>query len=217
MDTMELIKQRHSVRSYLDKKIEGFKVEQIRAEIERLNTESGLHIQFMEDSGSVFGSLAMRFIGWKYVPSYIALVGRDEPDLEEKCGYYGEKLVIFLQSLGLNTCWVGMFKASAVNADVRPGEKMVITIPVGYGANQGRTRKSKSAEDVTDVTDMPDWFRAGVECALLAPTAVNQQKFRITLNGDRPVVEATGKGPFINVDLGIVKYHFEVGSGKKLD
>ena len=217
MDTVKMIRERHSVRSYLDKKVPAETVALLQAEIDRVNAESGLHIQFMEDATGVFDKLLARFIGWKYVPSYLALVGPDTPELEEKCGWYGEHLVLYLQSLGLNTCWVGMFRASAVKAEVAPGEKMVITIALGYGENQGKVRKSKSVEEVTDVKELPDWFRTGVECALLAPTAVNQQKFRFTLEGDRPVASVTGNGPFVKLDLGIVKYHFAAGAGRKPD
>lgn len=215
MDTLELIKQRHSVRRYLEKPIDAGTMAIINAEIARLNSESGLHMQFMNEVDGVFGSLASRVIGWKSVPSYVALVGKDSPELEETCGYYGEQLVLFLQSIGLNTCWVGMFKAENVTAELREGERVVITIVVGYGANEGKPHKSKTVSDVTDVKDMSDSFRAGVECALLAPTAVNQQRFFFTIENGKPVAIAKGKGHFVNVDLGIVKYHFEVGSGMK--
>lgn len=216
MDTLELIKQRHSVRQYLDKPIDAETMDKINAELDRLNAESGLRMQFMTETDGVFGSIASRFIGWKFVPNYIALVGKDSPTLEETCGYYGEQLVLFLQSIGLNTCWVGMFKAEGVKAEIREGEKVVITIVVGYGANEGKPHKSKSVSEVTDVVEMSDSFRAGVECALLAPTAVNQQKFFFTMKDGKPVAEVKTKGPFVNVDLGIAKYHFEVGSGMKL-
>ena len=216
VDMMELIRARHSVRSYQERNLSPDAKVQVLAELERINAQTGLHIQLIEETEGVFGGLLSRVIGWKHVPCYLALVGPDGPTLEEQCGYYGEQLVLFLQSIGLNTCWVGMFKASAVKADIRPGEKLVITIVLGYGTDSGKARKSKAPEQVTDVQEMPDWFRAGVECALLAPTAINQQKFRISLDGDTPSVTAAGNGPFLKVDLGIVKYHFEVGSGKKL-
>lgn len=214
MDTLRLMEERHSVRSYLKKPIEPKKLSLILAEIDRINERSGLHIQFMENAEGVFGSIFSRFIGWKHVQSYLALVGSDAPELYEKCGYYGEELVLYLQSIGLNTCWVGMFNASAVKAEVCPGEKLVITIPLGYGADSGKPHKSKAISEVTDVSDMPDWFRIGVKYALLAPTAVNQQKFFFSLDGDAPSVRVTGKGPFVKLDLGIVKYHFEAASGR---
>lgn len=43
----------------------------------------------------------------------------------------------------------------------------------------------------------PEWFENGVEMALLAPTAMNQQKFMIELNEDESV-EFTDKGGFFS-------------------
>ena len=215
MDTVEMIRARHSVRSYLDKKLAPDTLAALCAEIDRVNAESGLHIQFMAEAGQVFSTFFSKFIGWKYVPSYLALAGPDTPELEEKCGWYGEHLVLFCQSLGLHTCWVGAYKKSAVTAEVAAGERMVLTVAVGYGAEQGVPHKSKTLAQITDVpeAEMPDWFRAGAECALLAPTAINQQKFRIALTDGRPVLTVSGNGPFVKADLGIVKYHFAAGSG----
>ena len=59
---------------------------------------------------------------------------------------------------------------------------------------------------------MPDWFKSGVEAELLAPTAMNQQKFLFSFDGNRVSAKA-GMGFYTKVDLGIVKYHFEVGAG----
>jgi hypothetical protein len=60
---------------------------------------------------------------------------------------------------------------------------------------------------------MPDWFRRGVEAAQLAPTAMNQQKFLFELNGGK-VKAIPMTGFYVKVDLGIAKYHFEVGAGE---
>lgn len=62
---------------------------------------------------------------------------------------------------------------------------------------------------------MPDWFLAGVEAALLAATAMNQQKFYLTLKNDKVTAKA-GLGFYTKMDLGIVKYHFEVASGRRM-
>ena len=216
MNELDMIRQRHSVRAYQMRPIEPEKAAVIRAEIDRLNALSGLHMQLIEGADNVFDRLPARFWGWKYVPAYIALAAPAGEEWEEKCGYYGEALVLFLQSLDLNTCWVGLFRASAVRAELREGERMVITIAVGYGETAGKPRKSKTVEQVTDAEEMPDWFRAGLECALLAPTAVNQQSFMFSLRHGVPSARVSGRGPFVRLDLGIVKYHFEVGSGRKL-
>lgn len=59
--------------------------------------------------------------------------------------------------------------------------------------------------------------QARVDAALLAPTALNQQKFSFSLDGeenDVPVVRAsTKRGAFTQMDLGIAQCHFEIGAG----
>lgn len=60
--------------------------------------------------------------------------------------------------------------------------------------------------------DNPYWFKYGVEMALLALTAINQQKFEIILEEDETVTFKDKGGPYSKVDLGIVKYNFEVGA-----
>ena len=217
MTEKEAILQRHSVRKYEDKKIEPEKVKLIEEKIAELNAEGNLNLQFMEDAGKAFKGIILSAMGLGSAPSAIACAGEASADLEERVGYYGEKLVLYLQTLGLNTCWVGSFKKSGVDAEITSGEKVVIAIAVGYGKTQGVTRKSKTAEQVTaGKADRPDWFKEGVEMALLAPTAINQQKFLITLNDDDTVTITDKTGPYTKVDLGIVKCHFEIGAGRKI-
>lgn len=211
MNELKMIYERHSVRSYSDKRIEGEVLDKMMAAIDELQQESGLRIEFHESSRKVFTSPMMKLIGWKGDPGYIVLAGKDTDVLDENCGYYGEKLVLYLQSIGLNTCWVGMFKKGGLDIALSADERPVITIAVGYGNDSGKPHKSKAISEVCDVSDMPLAFRNGVDAALAAPTAVNQQKFKISSVDGEPVITADGKGPFIKVDLGIVKYHFEVG------
>lgn len=69
---------------------------------------------------------------------------------------------------------------------------------------------------VSECNSMPDWFSKGMEAALLAPTAMNQQKFYITLENGKVSAKA-GRGFYTKMDLGIVKYHFEVATGHKVE
>ncbi|MCR4728250.1 MAG: nitroreductase [Lachnospiraceae bacterium] len=213
MNEIEVIKARHSVRNYKPTPIEQGKVAQIEEMIEELNKEGNLHLQFVEDAGNTYNKLLNRAMGLSSAPSVIACVGKDAEDLEERIGYYGEKLVLFAQSIGLNTCWAGTFNRKNLDAEIADGEKLVISIAIGYGADQGRAHKSKTPEQVTEVAGTaPDWFTKGVELALLAPTAINQQKFVIRLNSDESVDFIDKGGPYSKVDLGIVKRHFEIGA-----
>ena len=214
MTLLEAIDARHSVRRYLEKPIEPEKKQALQQEIDRCNEESGLHIQLITDEPEAFTGALANYGHFSGVSNYIALVGKKSKSLGEQVGYYGEQIVLKAQQLGLNTCWVALtFSKRKCKAVVDKGEKLALVISLGYGATQGKERPTKAAADVADLTDAPDWFIAGVEAALKAPTAVNQQKFRFIRNGETVTIKATG-GVYSNVDLGIVKYHFEVGSGK---
>ena len=205
------------VRRYLEKPIEPEKKAALQQEIDRCNEKSGLHIQLITDEPEAFSGAMAKYGHFSGVSNYIALVGPKSRQLGELAGYYGEQIVLKAQQLGLNTCWVALtFSKKKCKAVVNKGEKLALVISLGYGETQGKDRRSKSAEDVADLTDAPDWFRAGIDAALKAPTAVNQQRFRFIRDGEAVKAEATG-GFYSDVDLGIVKYHFEVASGRKIE
>ena len=215
MDWKQAMAERHSVRQYQNKPIEGETLTALRAAVESCNEESGLHVQLITGEAKAFDSPMAHYGKFSNVPAYLAMIGKKGGDLEERCGYYGEKLVLTAQTLGLNTCWVGgTYKKVPEAYQIAPGEKLVIVISVGYGATQGHARKSKTYDEVTKAgADVPQWFKDGVAAALLAPTALNQQKFTFALQGDKAVAKA-GLGFFTKTDLGIVKCHFEIGAGK---
>lgn len=216
MTEIEAIQVRHSVRDYQSRKIEQEKAEQLKALIDTVNAEGNLHLQFIEDADKTFKRLMSKVMGLSSAPSVIACVGPDDDTLDERIGYYGEKIVLAAQCLGLNTCWAGTFQKNGVPAEIRDGERLVIVIAIGYGENQGRQRKSKTPEQVSFAQgSRPDWFNSGVEAALHAPTAINQQSFEIRLNEDGSVDFTNKGGPFSKVDLGIVKYNFTVGAEYK--
>lgn len=213
MTLLEAIDARHSVRQYLEKPVEDEKIAALREAAEAINKESGLHLQIVTNEPKAFSGPMAHYGKFTNVTNYIACVGKKGKRLNEDLGYYGEKLVLLAQQLGLNTCWVALTaskrKAAAV---IEKGEKMPVLISLGYGATQGHERKTKSAAEVSDTPDGPDWYKAGLDAALKAPTATNQQRFFFSLNGTAVSLKATG-GFYSDMDLGIVRYHFEVGAG----
>ena len=214
MTIQEATKARHSVRQYDNRPLEDAVLSALRAEVDACNQESGLHIQLVTNEPKAFDGFMAHYGKFSGVSNYFALIGKKSADLDEKCGYYGERLVLLAQQLGLNTCWVALtYKKIKTAFQIAPGEKLCVIIALGYGTNQGVPHTSKPISQVTNVTGTaPDWFQKGMEAALLAPTAMNQQKFRFTLNGNTVSVKA-GTGFYTKVDLGIVKYHFELGAG----
>ena len=211
MNNMELIRSRHSVRGLLDKPLSNDSVSALKAEIEACNKESGLHIQLITNEPEVFQAGKTSYGQFKCCKNYLALVGAKGQD--EKIGYYGERIVLTAQSLGINSCWVALtYKKGKTDVKLGSGEKLYMVIALGYGETQGAAHKQKNISDVSDYKDGdPDWYRNGIEAALLAPTAMNQQKFRFERNGDKVTAKAAW-GFYTKTDLGIVKYHFELGA-----
>lgn len=213
MDLMQAVKERRSVRKYVDKSIS----EEIKTSLTQIigecNEEGGLNIQAVFDEAKAFDCFMARYGKFSGVKNYIVLAG--EKGKDEQIGYYGEKLVIFMQSLGLNSCWVALtYKKVKEAYSLNKGEKVYCVLAFGYGENSGATHKVKPIEKVASVENAPEWFVKGVECALLAPTAMNQQKFYFSV--ENGVVKAKAKaGFYTKIDLGIVKYHFELGAGKE--
>ena len=221
MTLLEAISARHSVRKYIDKEIPADIIAVLQDKIAECNKPGNLNIQLVLNETKAFtGMLAYgKFSGAK---NYLVMVGKRSKDLDERVGYYGEQLVLLGQTLGLNTCWVGLSYRKVPEAyNVGKDEKLTCMIAIGYGETQGVNHKSKRVGDVSNASDItPSWFRKGVEAALLAPTAVNQQKFSfeyVGMSNNRHVVKAN-KGfsmvGYTQMDLGIAKYHFEVGAGK---
>lgn len=215
METLEIMKQRHSVRQYTAQVVEPEKRAVLDTLTQEINRKAGLSVQIIYDDPKCFDSFMAHYGKFTGVHNYIALVGKKSPTLDETLGYYGEELVLKAQELGLNTCWVALTHGKS-KAVVGKGEKEVCLIALGYGVTQGVPHKSKPMQELcTCAEPMPEWFLSGMNAAALAPTAMNQQKFRFELLADGTVKATCGSGFYTKLDLGIVKYHFETVSGKK--
>lgn len=218
MTIIEAIKERHSVRKYIDRPLAETDISRLNDEISRLNKEGNLNMQLVVNERKAFKSFLAYGI-FSNVANYIMVIGRRSDSLEYRAGYYGEKLVIFAQSIGLNTCIVGLtYKKIDGAFEVGNDEKILYCIAIGYGEKDGwRKHKIKSPDQVSNENaDSPEWFRNGVEAALLAPTAVNQQKFYfeyIAPDKVRPIRKSSMAG-YTKIDLGIAMYNFEIGAGK---
>ena len=222
MTIREAIEARHSVRAYKEQPLTEEIVKELQEKIADLNTKGQLHMQLILNEPRAFkGVFAYgKFFG---VNNYIVVAGQKKDDLDERVGYYGEQLVLFAQTHGLNTCWVGLSYTKIPGTYVLDdGEKIACYIAIGYGETQGVCHKIKTVEQVSNVSDAtPLWFKKGVEAALLAPTAVNQQKFSFEYKGMKDgrhqVLAKKGFSMigYTQMDVGIAKCHFEIGAGKE--
>ena len=217
MTLEEAIEARHSVRAYKEQPLAENVVKVLEEKIAVLNLEGKLHIQLIQNEPKAFLGTMAKYGKFRNVGNYIVMAGQKADDLDERVGYYGEQLVLLAQTLGLNTCWVGLsYSKVSGTYELGEDEKIACYIAIGYGESQGVSHKIKTVEQVSNISDItPLWFKKGIEAALLAPTAVNQQKFSfeyIGMRNNRHQVRAK-KGfsmiGYTKMDLGIAKYHFE--------
>ena len=234
MTLQEAIEARHSVRAYKDQPLAEEVVKRLEEEIAEVNQTGNLHIQLIRNEPKAFQGTLAKYGKFRNVTNYMVMAGKKSDDLDERIGYYGEHLVLLAQTLGLNTCWVGLsYKKIPDTYVLDEGEVIKAYIAIGYGETQGSSHKIKTVEQVnrtavrtfgssknaSDIT--PLWYTKGIEAALLAPTAVNQQKFSFeyvgTNNGRHQVRAKKGISMigYTQIDLGIAKYHFEIGAGRE--
>ena len=233
MTLQEAIEARHSVRAYKNEPLADDVVKALEEQIAVLNREGKLHMQLILNEPKAFQGTMAKYGKFRNANNYIVMAGKKAEDLDERIGYYGDHLVLLAQTLELNTCWVGLsYSKVAGTYELGEDEKIACYIAIGYGETQGVGHKIKTVEQVSrsavrtlgsskNVSDItPSWFKKGVEAALLAPTAVNQQKFSfeyVGMSNNRHQVRAKRGFSMIGytkMDLGIAKYHFEIGAGK---
>lgn len=267
--TLETMRARHAVRAYTDEPVTEETLATLRAEIETINTASGLDLQMTAGLPDAFMGLKTHYGRFSGVHNAVALLGSDgtgrgdtlqslkdsdgEPSspeaaaLQERVGYWGERLALRMTELGLATSWAVLDGADGLDAadtwwTPRDNEALVWVLAFGHAARAGAKHRSKPMEKLTDVAEdaMPEWFRAGMEAAMLAPTSLSQQPFKVTLvetpaggfNGDdendgdhsdggaasadflEPKADIVAlPGLFAHVGVGTAKWHFEAVTG----
>ncbi len=177
-DLIRAIEERHSVRAYTDEPIAAAIARELEAAVAEANAASGLHLQLVCGEEGAFSSLLAHYGRFRNVRNYLALVGPKGAELDELCGYFGEKVVLLAQQLGLNSCWVGgTFSRRKTRCEIGEGEKLVGVVALGHGVDAGRPSRSKQISELANTHGMvmPDWFQRGMQAAALAPTALNQQ------------------------------------------
>ena len=145
------------------------------------------------------------------------LGGTTKAAVDEAIGYWGQKIVLAAQDTGLNTCWCALCSRKKSRAVVAPGKRVRLVIAVGHGKTQGFPRKTKSIGALSSVecARAPSWFAAAMEAAQLAPTAMNNQNFKITLLSDGKTVRIEAPQSGLNViDEGIVRCNFEIAANE---
>ena len=215
MTMQEAMRRRHTVRKYTDEELSVEEVRLLEERIDANNRELGTSIALVRNAPKAVSGI-LRLTLARNARDYFLLAGDDAPDLGERLGYASADLMLYAQTLGLNTWWIGgTFNRKDASAHAG-GKKAIGIVTVGHGATQGSPHKSKTAAEVSEYRGgaEPEWFSRGVEAALLAPTALNKQAFHLVGEGDRVTI-SYAPGTLAGADTGLVKYHFELGAGRE--
>ena len=230
MDVMQAIETRFSCRAFEAKALSDDVFAELEREVAAVNDESGLHFQLYgpRENGSAIDMSRKMFAS--NPPAYFAFVAQEGAEVEEKLGYYGERLVLKAVQLGLGTCWVAStYDRASTRVDLAPGEKLHDVVPLGYAPpkqplmqrtirNRIRAR-SKANRDLYrgpyPLELAPEWIQAAIQSVQLAPSAVNEQPVLFTQDEpDAPVKAAFShkRLPLVHTDMGIAKLHFQLAA-----
>lgn len=226
MDWLEAIAVRRSRRSYLDTPLRAEDAAALQAAIETENEASGLTMTLVMDGAEAFNGFSTSYGMFAGVRAFIAVKGpKDDPNLLEKAGYHGERIVLQATALGLGSCWVGGVSGRRKLVTLTPEEAFVCLIVVGnvsdartvkerliYRAAHGRT-KPYLERSYTDVKALPDWFVAGMHAVERAPSAMNAQRPIFAYIGEVVTAGVRMHRDSDLIDLGIAKLHFELAGG----
>lgn len=202
---VEVIKSRHSVRTYKNEKLEEELREKLIAYAKEISGPfySKVRLELIDESGIIDSNNGK--IGTygviKGARTYIAGVVEKGDKSLEQLGYCLEKLVLYAASLGLGTCWLGgTFRKSGFSkiAGLKENEILPIVTPIGYEADKKsilesimrRAAGSDNRKTWDELFFNGDFetplgqkssgaYEAALEMVRLAPSASNKQPWRI--------------------------------------
>lgn len=172
----------------------------------------------------------------KGAPAYMVFIGnRRDPMVQEKLGYTGEGVILAAEAMQLSTCWVGgSFSPKAVRSFIELNDREIIFAisPVGIAPERhtfeervlsafGLMHKRKRLSELTiglEEREWPDWIKAALSSARLAPSAFNRQPWRFHVKPDSITISTDGgelqREPVMSkrLDCGIAMMHIEVAA-----
>ncbi len=232
----DAVMKRRSIRRYAAKPIETAGLEALRRVCDEFRPfMSARSVLVANPAEDIFRGIPGGYGKVSGAPALVALVGNmGSSDVQEAIGYTGEAVILEATALGLATCWVGGFfspRRAAAMAQVTPNERVLAVTPIGYAregsslqeramSRFGRNWRRRPLSDlVTGLkeNERPDWMKAALEAARLAPSAMNRQPWRFQVGKNSITVSADSVvNPTMVVskrlDCGIAMLHLEIGA-----
>lgn len=203
MTLKEMICKRKSCRSFTGTPVDAATIENIKAFcMKPLYPEIKVH-----------WDIALRnqvkcICPWT-TPQLITIYSEEADGYLENIGFMFQQMDLYLQSLGLGVCWLGMGRLNPKTTQEVAGMKFVIMLAFGNPKgdqlrHNQKEFKRKSMEQISDK------FDESLEAARLAPSAVNSQPWYFAHEGDIVHVYCSRKGS--RVDAGIALAHLYVAN-----
>ena len=203
MTLHEMIYHRKSCRSFIGKPVEPKMIDQI------LFFESKpLYPEIKVRMDIVSRDKVKCICPWT-TPQVITIYSEEAEGYLENIGFLFQQMDLYLQTLGLGVCWLGLGKMNPKTADNVDGMKFVIMLAFGYpkGDQLRHDLKGFIRKPMEKITDKPD---PRLEVARLAPSAVNSQPWYFTHEDDTIHVYCSKKGS--RLDAGIALAHLYVAN-----
>lgn len=112
------------------------------------------------------------YMPWK-TPQLLAVFSETKPGYLENVGFLFQQVELYLQSIGLGACWMGLGKFRKSEVPQIEGMEFVIFIAFGIPADaQWRSISEFRRKALCEISDQED---PRLECARLAPSSTNSQ------------------------------------------
>ncbi len=215
---LKAIDMRCSRRTYKSSALSPEVKQVVRDLIDYVNEKAGLSFFFMDDARFAFNLHSG-------MTSLIAVCGPDTVQAREKCGYWGEMIVLQCAYHGVGTCWVGTFNENKVleRLDLSKGVRLYCVICLG-NVSPSKSLKEKVMYNTThkkckpyqkmfDACDrkLPEDIVFAMRLVEKAPSSVNRRPVKFRYENGK--ISASVEDPYSDksIDFGIAQLHFKLG------
>ena len=205
MTLNEMIYRRKSCRQFTGKPVDAEMIEKILSfELKPLYPEIKVRMDIVSRD-------KVKCICPWTTPQLITIYSEESEGFLENIGFLFQQMDLYLQTLGLGVCWLGLGRMNPKTTTAVEGMKFVIMLAFGHpnGDQLRRDLKGFKRKSMEQITDKPD---PRLEPARLAPSAVNSQPWYFTHEGGTIHVHCSRKGS--PLDAGIALAHLYVANGE---
>ena len=203
MNLKEMIFKRRSCRSFTNVPVDGAAIETIKAfPMKPLYPQIKIHWDIVPRNQ------VKCICPWTTL-QLITIYSEETEGYLENIGFLFQQMDLYLQTLGLGVCWLGMGRMNPKTTTAVEGMKFVIMLAFGHpkGDQLRHDLKGFKRKPMEQITDKAD---PRLEPARLAPSAVNSQPWYFTHDGDTIHVYCSKKGS--RLDAGIALAHLFVAN-----